>query len=97
MNDPNGMFVDEDGLWHLYYQCEFSIAKENAPLSSQTTQRTSLPAISIGVTQPRLICTTGRTSPSPSTPLEKEPVSFQARQSSIPTTHLVTSPTRPTE
>lgn len=22
MNDPNGMFVDADGLWHLYYQCE---------------------------------------------------------------------------
>ena len=21
MNDPNGMFVDEDGLYHLYYQC----------------------------------------------------------------------------
>lgn len=23
MNDPNGMFVDSDGVWHLYYQCEF--------------------------------------------------------------------------
>ena len=22
MNDPNGMFVDPDGVWHLYYQCE---------------------------------------------------------------------------
>ena len=22
MNDPNGMFVDEEGTWHLYYQCE---------------------------------------------------------------------------
>jgi sucrose-6-phosphate hydrolase SacC (GH32 family) len=22
MNDPNGMFVDEEGIWHLYYQCE---------------------------------------------------------------------------
>jgi beta-fructofuranosidase len=21
MNDPNGMFVDEDGVYHLYYQC----------------------------------------------------------------------------
>lgn len=21
MNDPNGLFRDEDGLWHLYYQC----------------------------------------------------------------------------
>jgi len=21
MNDPNGMFVDENGTWHLYYQC----------------------------------------------------------------------------
>jgi beta-fructofuranosidase len=21
MNDPNGMFVDVDGVWHLYYQC----------------------------------------------------------------------------
>ena len=22
MNDPNGMFVDAEGTWHLYYQCE---------------------------------------------------------------------------
>ena len=22
MNDPNGMFIDADGIWHLYYQCE---------------------------------------------------------------------------
>lgn len=22
MNDPNGMFLDADGVWHLYYQCE---------------------------------------------------------------------------
>jgi beta-fructofuranosidase len=22
MNDPNGMFVDDNGTWHLYYQCE---------------------------------------------------------------------------
>ena len=22
MNDPNGMFVDKKGTWHLYYQCE---------------------------------------------------------------------------
>jgi beta-fructofuranosidase len=21
MNDPNGMFLDADGLYHLYYQC----------------------------------------------------------------------------
>lgn len=21
MNDPNGMFLDDDGTWHLYYQC----------------------------------------------------------------------------
>ena len=21
MNDPNGMFVDADGVYHLYYQC----------------------------------------------------------------------------
>ena len=21
MNDPNGLFVDGNGLWHLYYQC----------------------------------------------------------------------------
>jgi beta-fructofuranosidase len=21
MNDPNGMFVDANGTWHLYYQC----------------------------------------------------------------------------
>lgn len=25
MNDPNGMFVDSDGVWHLYYQCEFAV------------------------------------------------------------------------
>jgi hypothetical protein len=22
MNDPNGMFLDADGLYHLYYQCK---------------------------------------------------------------------------
>jgi beta-fructofuranosidase len=22
MNDPNGMFVDDNGTWHLYYQCK---------------------------------------------------------------------------
>jgi beta-fructofuranosidase len=21
MNDPNGMFLDPEGVWHLYYQC----------------------------------------------------------------------------
>jgi beta-fructofuranosidase len=24
MNDPNGMFVDANGTWHLYYQCKLS-------------------------------------------------------------------------
>ena len=24
MNDPNGMFLDADGLYHLYYQCTAS-------------------------------------------------------------------------
>ena len=23
-NDPNGMFVDSNGTYHLYYQCEAS-------------------------------------------------------------------------
>jgi sucrose-6-phosphate hydrolase SacC (GH32 family) len=23
MNDPNGMFVDANGTWHLYYQCRY--------------------------------------------------------------------------
>lgn len=23
MNDPNGMFVDVDGVYHLYYQCTY--------------------------------------------------------------------------
>jgi len=22
-NDPNGLFVDADGLYHVYYQCPF--------------------------------------------------------------------------
>jgi beta-fructofuranosidase len=22
MNDPNGMFIDANGTWHLYYQCK---------------------------------------------------------------------------
>lgn len=22
LNDPNGLFVDSDGVWHMYYQCE---------------------------------------------------------------------------
>nr|AFO84001.1 inulinase [Papiliotrema aurea] len=24
MNDPNGLFVDKNGTWHLYYQCEWT-------------------------------------------------------------------------
>lgn len=23
LNDPNGLFKDDDGLWHLYYQCGY--------------------------------------------------------------------------
>jgi sucrose-6-phosphate hydrolase SacC (GH32 family) len=23
LNDPNGLFVDPKGVWHMYYQCEF--------------------------------------------------------------------------
>ena len=26
MNDPNGCFRDDNGLWHLYYQCNFGTA-----------------------------------------------------------------------
>jgi beta-fructofuranosidase len=26
MNDPNGMFYDANGTWHLYYQCNQSLA-----------------------------------------------------------------------
>lgn len=29
MNDPNGMFVDQDGLYHLYYQCKLSEPQSN--------------------------------------------------------------------
>jgi beta-fructofuranosidase len=25
MNDPNGMFVDQNGIYHLYYQCKDAI------------------------------------------------------------------------
>src|ERR1700712_5474863 len=24
LNDPNGCFLDADGIWHLYYQCKWS-------------------------------------------------------------------------
>ena len=24
MNDPNGLFVDANGTYHLYYQCTYS-------------------------------------------------------------------------
>ena len=24
MNDPNGLFLDSKGVWHLYYQCELA-------------------------------------------------------------------------
>ena len=27
MNDPNGMFVDKNGTWHLYYQCEYGLLR----------------------------------------------------------------------
>lgn len=25
MNDPNGMFLDDKGVWHLYYQCTYAM------------------------------------------------------------------------
>jgi beta-fructofuranosidase len=25
MNDPNGQFIDENGVYHLYYQCKRSL------------------------------------------------------------------------
>ncbi|KAL8642768.1 MAG: hypothetical protein Q9228_000559 [Teloschistes exilis] len=27
-NDPNGMFLDGDGVYHLYYQCENGESRE---------------------------------------------------------------------
>lgn len=27
-NDPNGMFLDGDGVYHLYYQCESGDSRE---------------------------------------------------------------------
>ena len=23
MNDPNGLFLDDSGIYHLYYQCQY--------------------------------------------------------------------------
>ena len=37
MNDPNGLFVDKNGTWHLYYQCEFVPPKHEADRSDNPT------------------------------------------------------------
>lgn len=26
LNDPNGLFLDSKGVWHMYYQCELKLA-----------------------------------------------------------------------
>ena len=39
MNDPNGLFRDDNGTWHLYYQCKYAQPTEAHILTFfQTTQ-----------------------------------------------------------
>lgn len=44
MNDPNGMFVDSNGTWHLYYQCEYISKLSGVPrdLTDLTDNPTAL-------------------------------------------------------
>lgn len=44
MNDPNGMFVDEEGIWRLYYQCKSTQTSCKAQLADQVDNPTALVA-----------------------------------------------------
>lgn len=72
MNDPNGMFVDADGIYHLYYQCKKALVlfhKHRTKPSLQTTQQQRWQETNTGVTQRRRISSPGSISPSPSFPV----------------------------
>lgn len=58
MNDPNGMFVDANGTWHLYYQCLFLAALGRVTKTDhlKTTPREQSLAISTGAMQHHKTC-----------------------------------------
>jgi hypothetical protein len=73
MNDPNGMFVDADGLFHLYYQCTFLEHHQKLLQRTDDLQITLLlssPATNIGATRPLKTCTPGKTKPLRSFPAD---------------------------
>ncbi|KAL9055692.1 MAG: hypothetical protein Q9162_003418 [Coniocarpon cinnabarinum] len=37
MNDPNGLFVDDDGTWHMYYQCMRTLLPGSAVVDRNNT------------------------------------------------------------
>jgi hypothetical protein len=40
MNDPNGMFKDAKGIWHLYYQCELIMVVVGLSATCQLAAKT---------------------------------------------------------
>jgi hypothetical protein len=62
MNDPNGCFLDDNGTWHLYYQCNnYLLRKDMVTNQSQTILLPLLLGISTGDMQHPVICILGRT------------------------------------
>jgi beta-fructofuranosidase len=41
MNDPNGCFRDDNGTWHLYYQCKYWFARSDSLLTGATDNPTA--------------------------------------------------------
>ena len=65
-NDPNGMFLDADGLYHLYYQCEHSLHDSDLGhdlQGSQTIQIEPGPVTNTGAMPRPEISTHGRINP----------------------------------
>jgi hypothetical protein len=60
MNDPNGFFHDDLGVYHLYYQCTIPDPHlRNKLIRKSTQKRSRTMATSIGDTQQVETCTTG--------------------------------------
>ena len=73
MNDPNGMFIDSEGTWHLYYQRKSSepvlhVSRHVISDYYQTTRSNPLQAMFIGDMLRAKIYTNGSINRSPSFP-----------------------------
>jgi hypothetical protein len=91
-NDPNGLFVDADGVYHLYYQCmkepSFSLNDrvylQKARLLTIEKKKTIplplLQAINTGATQQQPTAIPLKTNQSPCSLPTMKPLSTAARQ-----------------